>query len=87
MSGHNFNADGTLAANAFSAEALYKNEKKRVQLRKEDAWLRAKVPQLKRKMGRLASLLCADYIPAVMSRLDTRRVVGMPYQKALEIVG
>lgn len=87
MSGHNFNPDGTLAANAFSAEALHKNEKKRVQLEKEDAWTKGKLPPLKSKLGRLKSLLCADYIPALMSRFDTRRVAGRHYLKAMEVVG
>lgn len=87
MSGHNFNPDGTLATNAFSAEALHKNEKKRIQLEKEDAWTREKVPLLKKKMNRFSSLLFADYFPALMSRLDTHRVAGMPYLKALEVIG
>lgn len=87
MSGHNFNTDGTLAVNAFSVEALQKNEKKRVQLEKEDAWTKEKLPPLKSKLGRLKSLLCADYIPALMSRFDTRRVAGRHYLKAMEVVG
>ena len=87
MSGHNFNSDGTLVANAFNAEALLRNEKKRRQLEKEDAWMREKLPPLKNKMGRVRDLMCADWLPALMSRWDTRRVSGMPYLKALEVIG
>lgn len=87
MSGHNFNPDGTLATNAFTDEALYKNEKKRLQLEKEDAWTKEKLPPLKGKLGRLKSLLCADCIPALMSRFDTQRVADRHYLKAMEVVG
>ena len=87
MSGHNFNSDGTLVANAFTDEALLRNEKKRRQLEKEDAWMREKLPPLKNKMGRVRDLMCADWLPALMSRWDTRRVSGMPYLKALEVIG
>ena len=87
MSGHNFNSDGTLAINAFTDEALHKNEKKRRQLAAEDAWMREKLPPLKKRTGRLIDLMCADWGPALMSRLDTRRVSGMHYLEALEIVG
>ena len=88
MSGHNFNVDGTLAANAFSAEALHKDEKKCLQLEREDSWMREKVPSLKKdKLGRVQNILCSDYIPALMSRLDTKRVAGMNYLEALEVVG
>ena len=87
MSGHNFNPDGTLAVNAFTDEALHKNEKRRRQLAAEDAWMREKLPPLKKKSGRLIDLMCADWGPALMSRLDTRKVSGMHYLEALEIVG
>ena len=87
MSGHNFNPDGTLATNAFSVDALHKNEKKRIQLENEESWTRKKLPPIKGKMGRLLNMLCADYRPAVMSRIDTRRVVGLNYKEAMEVVG
>ena len=87
MSGHNFNPDGTLAINAFTDEALHKNAKKRLQLEKEEAWTKEKLPPLKGKLGRLKGLLCADYIPALMSRFDTQRVAGRHYLKAMEVVG
>ena len=87
MSGHNFNPDGTLATNAFSADALHKNEKKRIQLENEESWTRKKLPPIKGKMGRLLNMLCADYIPALMRRIDTRRVVGLNYKEAMEVVG
>ena len=87
MSGHNFNPDGTLAINAFTDEALHKNAKKRLQLEKEEAWTKEKLPPLKGKLGRLKGLLCADYIPALMSRFDTQRVADRHYLKAMEVVG
>ena len=81
MSGHNFNADGTLAANAFSSEAQHKEEKKRKQLQFEEGATRAKLPPVKGKMNRVLSLLTADYIPALLSRFDTHRFAGQNYRK------
>ena len=87
MSGHNFNPDGSLATNAFSDEALLRDAKKRMQLEREDAWTKEKLPTLKGKIGRFKDLFCVDYVPAIMSRIDTKRVRGMNYLKAMEIVG
>ena len=87
MSGHNFNPDGSLATNAFSDEALLRDAKKRMQLEREDAWTKEKLPTRKGKIGRFKDLFCVDYVAAIVSRIDTKRVRGMNYLKAMEIVG
>ena len=54
---------------------------KRCTLQFEEETTRAKLPPVKGKMNRVLSLLTADYIPALLSRFDTRRFAGQNYRK------
>lgn len=76
MSGHKFKEDGTILTGVASDEAFKKNKKRLMQLKTEHLVMLSKLPPLKGEMSRLTRLFTADWIPALLSRLDTLRFKG-----------
>ena len=77
MSGHKFTDDGKILEGKASEAAYLKNKKRLMQIEKEKGWMREKVQRLTVSPSRMGMILSADFVPAVMSRVDTWRMRGL----------
>jgi len=77
MSGHKFTSDGKILEGRKSREAFRKEETRMKQLELEEQWSNEKVGVAFKAMSRVMRFFSADFIPALLSRVDTRRFIGM----------
>lgn len=71
MSGHKFTKDGRILDGGDSNAAFRKDVARLNQLQREARWTKEKVGKLGGNRSRFMRLMTADYIPAVLSRIDS----------------
>ena len=76
MSGHKFSSDGKILDGNDSQDAFLKNIQRQQQLCRERDWTLEKLGRNESPMNRVMRAFTADYIPAVLSRVDTWRYRG-----------
>lgn len=76
MSGHKVMSDGSILDGNTSKEAFAKNYTRQKQLEKEKMWTEEKLGFTRKRMSRLVQVITADYMPAIVSRIDTYRYKG-----------
>ena len=81
MSGHKVSSNGVILDGAISKEAFLKNTRRLEQIKQEEDWSMKKVGVVKRTVPAFLRLLTTDYMPALLSRVDTFRFRNMHWKK------
>ena len=76
MSGHKITPEGKILEGKDSRDAFERNVYRQNQLSKERIWTCEKLGFSGKQMSRIMQRLTADYIPAILSRVDTWRYKG-----------
>ena len=73
MSGHKVASNGEILEGKLSKEAFRRNTHRLEQINKEELWSMENVGLKRRALPKLLRLFTVDFIPAILSRIDTLR--------------